>query len=101
MKIKIKKEDILEYITGETQYDAIEKIIDPTRYEVFDCGIYDNHAKKMLQQGAAYEHYCFLVRETVQAVREQTPPITENLKKKLVEVCSAIELMAPTEINLE
>ena len=93
MNIKIKKEEIFEYVVGNTQYDAIEKIIDPTRYEVFDCGIYDNREKKMLKQGKEYEIYCSHVTNLRKRAKEMKP-------SEINQLCLEIEEIAPTIINL-
>ena len=82
MNIKIKKEDIFDYVVGNSHYDPIEKTIDPTRYEVFDCGIYDNAAKKTIQQGDDYIHFCSQV----------------SYLKKSDQLCLELEEIAPTHI---
>ena len=94
MKINIKKEDIFEYVVGNTQYDAIEKIIDPTQYEVFDCGIYDNRAKKMLKQSKEFEIYCAFVTNLRKNSKGMKRP-------EINQLCLEIEEIAPKEINLD
>jgi len=93
MNIKIKKEEIFEYVIGNTQYDAIEKIIDPVRYEIFDCGIYDNKQKKMLKQSKEYEVYCAYVTNLRKRAKEMK-------KEEILQLCLEIEEIAPKEINL-
>lgn len=94
MHIKIHKEEIFEYVVGNTQYDAIEKIIDPTQYEVFDCGIYDNRTRKMLKQSKEYEIYCAHVTNLRKRAKEMG-------KDEIKQLCLEIEEIAPTEINLD
>lgn len=91
--IKIRKEEIFEYVVGNTQYDAIEKIIDPIRYEIFDCGIYDHLAKKMLKQSKEYEIYCAYVTNLRKSAKEMQ-------RSEILQMCIEIEEIAPTEINL-
>lgn len=93
MKIKIKKEDIFDYVVGNSNYDAIEKIIDPVRYEIFDCGIYDHDKKKLLPQSEDYESYCAFVSNLRKTAKTMTPYEIEK-------ICVEIEEMAPKEINL-
>ena len=93
MHIKIRKEDIFEYVVGNTQYDAIEKIIDPSHYEVFDCGIADLHTKKMLKQSKEYEIYCAYVTN----LRKNAKGMKQS---EILQLCLEIEEIAPTEINL-
>lgn len=93
MNIKIKKEEIFDYVVGNSNYDAIEKIIDPVRYEIFDCGIYDNKQKKMLRQNKEYEVYCAYVTNLRKNSKEMKKP-------EILQICMEIEEIAPKEINL-
>jgi hypothetical protein len=93
MNIKIKKEEIFDYVVGNSNYDAIEKIIDPVRYEIFDCGIYDNKQKKMLKQSKEYEIYCAYVTNLRRDAKEMK-------KSEILQLCLEIEEIAPKEINL-
>lgn len=94
MNIKIKKQDIFDYVAGISNYDAIEKIIDPVRYEVFDCGIYDNSTKTMLKQSGEYEGYCYRVSQLRKNAKNI--PVEE-----LNQLCLEIEESAPKEISLD
>jgi hypothetical protein len=93
MKINIKKEDILEYVTRKSNYDAIEKILDPVRYEVFDCGIYDHEKQIMIEQTKEYEIYCSFVSNLRKRAKEMD---FWEIKK----ICEEIEDISPKEINL-
>lgn len=93
MNIKIKKEDIFDYVVGNSHYDPIEKTIDPTRYEVFDCGIYDNAAKKTIQQGEDYIHFC----SQVSYLKKSAPNME---RKEIDQLCLELEEIAPTHIIL-
>lgn len=93
MKIKIKKEDIFDYVVGNSNYDAIEKIIDPARYEIFDCGIYDHYEKKLMGQSEEYESYCSFVSN----LRKMAKTMSQH---EIEKICMEIEDMAPKEIDL-
>lgn len=95
MKIKIKKEDIFDYVVGNSSYDAIEKQIDPTRYEVFDCGIYDNNTKTIVDQDEVYVQYCKHVSNLRANARADKMSYQE-----IERICQEIEEIAPTEIKL-
>ena len=50
MRIKIEKADIFNYVVGNTNYDPIERQIDPEKYEVYDHAIYDHTRKVSIPQ---------------------------------------------------
>ncbi|MDB4314452.1 hypothetical protein N9955_00325 [bacterium] len=93
MKIKVQKEDIFDYVVGNSQYDAIEKHIDPIRYEVFDCGIYDNDNQKLIKQDECFESYCKFVSDLRVKAVEMTAIEIEKL-------CIEIAEIAPNKIKL-
>jgi hypothetical protein len=94
MQIEIQKEDIFNYIVGNTDYDPIEKIIDPTRYEVFDCGIYDHVEKIMLAQEEDYNHFA----SQVSRLRSSA---SKMHRKEIDQICLELEEIAPTNILLQ
>lgn len=53
-KIKVNRYDIFDYVIGISNFDPIEKCIDPIRYEVFDTFIFDSEGGKDLPQGKAF-----------------------------------------------
>lgn len=93
MKINIKKEDILKYVTRKSNYDAIEKIIDPAKYEVFDCGIYNFENCEMVAQSEEYEKYCIWVSGLRRNAKDMTAWEINRL-------CDEIAEIAPKEIKL-
>ena len=93
MEIKVKKEDIFDYVVGNTSYDPIEKIIDPTRYEVFDCGIYDNVTKRGLEQGEDYAYFSSQITNLKKSVKNMA-------RKEIDQLCLELEEIAPTHIIL-
>ena len=93
MKIKVKKEDIFNYVVGNSSYDPIEKIIDPTRYEVFDCGIYDHIEKVMIEQEEDYNYFAFQVSHLRKSASKMQ-------RKEIDQICLELEEIAPTDIIL-
>lgn len=53
-KIKVSRYDIFDYVIGISNFDPIEKCIDPIRYEVFETFIFDNKEKKDIPQGDSF-----------------------------------------------
>jgi len=93
MEIKVKKEDIFDYVVGNTNYDPIEKIIDPTRYEIFDCGIYDNATKKIIEQEEDYNYFTFQVSHLRKSAAKMQ-------RQEISQLCLELEEIAPTHIIL-
>jgi hypothetical protein len=56
-KIKISVNDIFDYVIGNSNYNPIERCIDPTRFEVLDFDIYDNQNKKTLEQNDKFKFF--------------------------------------------
>jgi hypothetical protein len=92
-KIKISVNDIFDYVVGSSNYDPIERCIDPTRFEVFDFGIYDNQNKKTIQQDDKFKFFCSEVSKLRFIAKEMDP-------REIQSVCNELEQVAPTEINL-
>ena len=93
MNISLKTKDIFEYAIGESQYDAIEKVIDPKQYEVFDCGIYDNKARSFIKQSEEYEVYCAAVSHLRKRAKHMS-------REDVLKACEDIALIAPRTIKL-
>ena len=56
-KIKVSRYDIFDYVIGISNFDPIEKCIDPILYEVFETFIFDNEKKEDLPQGKAFRKF--------------------------------------------
>ncbi len=55
MNIKVDRNDIFDYVVGNTTVDPIERQIDfENRYEVFDEFIYDNVNRRVINQNKSY-----------------------------------------------
>lgn len=91
MKVKITKEDIFYYVTGISCYDALERIIDPTKYDLqADC-IWDKVNGKFIPQESDYVYYMKEVAELKEfAVNMQVSEVRR--------LCEEIEEIAPKEI---
>ena len=92
-KIKISTNDIFDYVVGNSNYDPIERCIDPTRFEVFDVAIYDNQNKLSLEQDEKFLFFSSEVSKLRSIAKEMDPREIQSLCNELAEV-------APTEINL-
>jgi hypothetical protein len=94
MNIKVNINDVFDYVVGNSNYDAIEKIIDPARYEIFDCGIYDNKTKRMIEQSEDYSKYC----SAISNLRKHA----KNMERwEIDKLCLEIVEIAPKSIILE
>lgn len=93
VEVNICKEDIFNYVVGNSTYDPIEKNIDPTIYEVFDCGIYDNNKKAFVKQDEQYGYYC--------SQMTQLRKLSKSMDySEVIKLCEEIEEIAPKSIEL-
>jgi hypothetical protein len=92
-KIKISVNDIFDYVVGNSNYDPIERCIDPTCFEVFDVAIYDNKNKQSLDQDEKFKFFCSEVSKLRSISKEMDP-------REIQSICNELEQIAPTEINL-
>jgi|TARA_R100000084_G_scaffold62525_1_gene26804 hypothetical protein len=93
LKIKIRREDIFNYVVGHSVFDPIEKCIDPTRYEVFDAFIHDNQTKEKRMQSSEYQKFCWEVSKLKSFSEEMDRTEIERL-------CDELEDIAPTYVLL-
>lgn len=98
MKIKVNQNDIFDYIVGNSNYDPIEKCIDPLRYEVFDTSIYDSKRKEYLGQSEEYKSFCKQVSQARKTFVQKD--VSGRSRSEIVRLCCELEEIAPTEINL-
>jgi hypothetical protein len=91
MEIKITKEDIFYYVTGISSYDALERILDPTRYELRPDSIYDKTSGKFILQESDYVYYYSQVHN----LKEFAPKMQVSEIRRL---CEEIAEIAPKEI---
>lgn len=93
MKVKITKEHIFYYVTGISCYDALELIIDPTKYELQTDCIWDKVNGKFISQESGYVYYV----ERVRKLKEFAPKMSASEIRGL---CAEIEEIAPKEIHV-
>jgi hypothetical protein len=93
MQIKINQSDIFDYVVGNSVYDPIEKIIDPTLYELFDVSIYNRKTKEFHDQSSEYKNFC----KQVSQLRSNAANMN---RAEVIRICVELEEIAPVEINL-
>jgi hypothetical protein len=91
--IKISASDIFDYVVGNSNYDPIERCIDPTRFEVFDVTICDNQTKQSIEQNDEFKFFCSEVSKLRSIAKEMDP-------REIQSICNELEEIAPTKINL-
>jgi len=91
--IKIKKEDILDYVTNISQYDPIEKCIDAEIYEVFDEFIYNRYTRETLVQDQDFINFS----KQVSILRSKASKMSN---KETSLICEELEEIAPTYVKL-
>lgn len=92
-KIKVCPNDVFDFVVGNTAYDPIEKCIDPMRYEVMDCFIYDRQLKIQLNQSQEYINFC----EGVMNLKSYSSNMNSS---EIQKVSNELAEIAPTELNL-
>lgn len=91
MKVEITKEDIFHYVVGISSYDALERVIDPTKYDLqADC-IRNKVNGTFISQESEYVYYM----EQVRKLKEFAPKMPVSEIRRL---CEEIEEIAPKEI---
>lgn len=91
MQIKITKEEIFYYVTGISCYDALERSIDPTRYDLHPEVIWDKQEEKFIKQDGQYVYYM----SEVAKLKGLAPKMHVSEIRRL---CEEIEEIAPKEI---
>lgn len=91
--ISVSFDDIFDYVVGNSNFDPIEKRIDPSRYEVFVPNIYDHHTKTFLPQNEDFQYFSEQLSLLRKNARSISPKELEAISRQLFEV-------APKEINL-
>ena len=91
--IKISSNDIFDYVVSNTNYDPIERCIDPTRFEVLDEFIYDHKNKCVLDQDAKFKYFCTQVSKLRSISKEMDT-------REIQVICNELEEVAPKQINL-
>lgn len=92
--VKVYPNDIFDYVVGNTNYDPLERCIDPTKFEVMDRFIYNRETKELLEQDETYVQFCEGVSELRRYAKILAPTDIQR-------ICDELSELAPTEINLE
>jgi hypothetical protein len=93
MKVAITKEDIFHYVVGISCYDALERIIDPTKYDLRADYIWDKVNGTFIPQESDYVYYMKEVAKLKEfAVKMQTSEIRR--------LCEELQELSPKEINV-
>jgi hypothetical protein len=93
MKIRIKYQDIVNYVLGSCSYHPLELEIDPMRYEIKANSILDTKAQIEHPQEEDYCNFIAKVEQLKLAAHDFNP-------LQVQEFCREIEDFSPLEINL-
>ena len=91
--ISVNKDDIFNYVVGNSSYDPIEKCIDCKSYEVFDEFIYNNVTKETIEQD---EDFVVFSRQVSQ-LRVKAQNMSGD---EISRICEELEEIAPKTIKL-
>lgn len=91
--IKVKKEDIFDYVVGNSSYDPIERCIDCKSYEVFDEFIYNNQNKETIEQDEEFN----IFSKQVSMLRSKSKDMSGD---EILRICEELEEIAPKTIKL-
>lgn len=91
--ISVNKDDIFNYVVGNSSYDPIEKCIDCKSYEVFDEFIYNNVTKETIEQD---EDFVVFSRQ-VSLLRVKAQNMSGD---EIARICEELEEIAPKTIKL-
>ena len=93
MRIKIERADIFNYVVGNTNYDPIERQIDPEKYEVYDHAIYDHTRKVSIPQSETYHNYMEHLRNLKDKAKDMSA-------YEITKLCVEIHEISPKNINI-
>jgi hypothetical protein len=94
MKIRIKYQDIVNYVLGTCSYHPLELIIDPMRYVVCSDHIYDIKTQTTYPQDNDYYKFIKKINVLKSAAKDFDSIQIQNF-------CREIEQFTPLEINLK
>lgn len=93
MNVKITKEDIFYYVTAISSYDALERVLDPTRYTLYTDTIWDKTSGKFIKQESDFVYYM----KEVEKLKKFASKMEASEIRRL---CEEIEQIAPKQINV-
>lgn len=91
--IKVNRNDIFNYVVGNSCYDPIEKCIDCKSYEVFDEFIYNNETKETIEQDEEFN----IFSKQVSMLRSKSKDMSGD---EILRICEELEEIAPKTIKL-
>lgn len=93
LNIKVNKDDIFEYVVGNSQYCPIERLIDNKRYATYDEFIYDSKEKAVVDQLQDYKNFSI----QVSLLRGRASKMSTV---EINQICLELQEIAPKTINL-
>lgn len=91
--IQVSRNDIFNYIVGNSSYDPIERCIDCKSYEVFDEFIYNNQTKETIEQ----EEDFIIFSKQVSLLRSKA---SKMKGEEIIKICEELEEIAPKYVKL-
>ena len=91
--IKVDRNEVFDFVVGNSIFDPIEKCIDPTRYEVFDTFIYDNETDKKIIQGPVCNKFCWEVSKLKNNASNMS-------RSEIIRICEELEEIAPKAVSI-
>ena len=93
MEIQVHRNDIFDWVIGNTVYTPIERCIDPHRYEAYDNFIHDRDRQEDVKQNADYQKF---YEETLKLKK-----LAKSMQvSEIVRMCEELEQIAPKNLNL-
>lgn len=91
--INVSRHDIYDYVLGISDYDPVEKCIDPTLYETYSDFILKIDDQEYLYQD---EDYIYFYKEMFKLKRKSI-----NMKtSEILRLCEEIEEISPSVVKL-
>jgi hypothetical protein len=91
--INVSRHDIYDYVLGSSDYDPVEKCIDPTLYETYSDFILKIDDQEYLYQD---EDYIYFYKEMFKLKRKAVNMRTSEILR----LCEEIEEIAPSIVKL-
>ena len=100
--IRVRKQDILKYVLGESGYHPIEVSLDEDyllneRYEVFDLFIYDCSSKKKIVQEVDYINFF----KEVDKLRQKILSGEHINKREIFSMCIELHEISPKKVLID
>ena len=93
VNIKVKADDIFEYVVRNSSFCPIEVNLDKERYAAYDPFIYDSIQKEMIEQDDVYENFC-------KQVSQLRGKASEMSGDEIYRICIELEEISPKTVKL-